>query len=135
MSVLIVGEAPNASGQVFYRSSGSYFRGRVPPLAATNLFHEWPGADGKGSAFPIQEARERVRKLERRNPKRVAFVLLGKRLGRAFGLDGKYRPGYLQWQEVRGRMVCVFPHPSGINQWWNDPANVAAAEAFWKEIA
>lgn len=26
--------------------------------------------------------------------------------------------------------LYVLPHPSGVNRWWNDPANLEAARAF-----
>lgn len=29
--------------------------------------------------------------------------------------------------------VAVFPHPSGVNRWWNEPENVASAAAFIRE--
>jgi uracil-DNA glycosylase len=127
--LMLVGEAPNAQGQVFWQAT--YFRGRVPRLPGTNLLKRFPGAQSKGAAFPLAEAREAVRRLERRTPKRVSMVLLGKRVGAAFGAKG----GYFEWTTVRGRRVMVFPHPSGINQWWNDPENRALAAEVSQELA
>lgn len=30
-------------------------------------------------------------------------------------------------------LVARAPHPSGRNRWWNDPANVERARAFWRD--
>ena len=48
------------------------------------------------------------------------IVLLGKNVARCFGLrDLPFLP------EIRiyGRRFLIFPHPSGINRWWNERRN------------
>lgn len=134
MSVLIVGEAPNRSGKGM-RANTTRTGQRIAELGGvdlprTNLLRAYPGDDGKGAAFPVDAARESVRRLERRTPKRVAFLILGKRAARAFGV----KSDFLEWTSVRGREVAVFPHPSGINMWWNDARNRAAAAEFFTEM-
>lgn len=35
----------------------------------------------------------------------------------------------------RGRAWwCVFPHPSGVNRWWNDPDNTRRAERYLRRL-
>jgi len=127
----LVGEAPNASGQVFWEAT--YFRGRIPRLPGKNLLSEFPGRQSKGCAFPIGPAREAARRYKRGTPKSVPLVLLGRRVSRAFGLSGT--APILEWIEHEGRAVMVFPHPSGINQWWNDPSNRKRADRVSLQLA
>ena len=51
-------------------------------------------------------------------------IYLGKRVSAAFRFD----EDFFVWR--RSQVVC--PHPSGLNRWWNEPANVQSAAAFWK---
>lgn len=55
-------------------------------------------------------------------------VFLGKAVAAAFGV----RANSLRWVEHRGMTVAVLPHPSGVNTWWNNPDNRAAASAFMR---
>jgi len=130
---LLVGEAPNREGRGRLANttrSGSVIAslgGRHLPR--TNLLREWPGPSGKGSAFPLMPAREAADRLLRRTLKSRPLVLLGTRVAGAFRLR---RQDYelLEWLELRGRRVAVFPHPSGVNHWWNEPDNREAARIF-----
>lgn len=57
------------------------------------------------------------------------LVLLGRQVQDAFGIDRHNVPvGSIELNE--GLMASWIPHPSGLNRWWNDPANreLAAAE-------
>lgn len=130
--MLLIGEAPSRTGD-----PGAPLSGRIGQrladlsgltldeyLRATkrlNLFQQWHGAAGKGSAFPLDEAREAafaVRLKHFRMGQRV--LLLGKRVASAFGMR---QPDYLKWYEVGGVQVAVIPHPSGINRWYNSESN------------
>lgn len=133
--VLLVGEAPNASGRgrmanttASGRHIASLGGGAIP---RTNVIQRFPGRSGKGAAFPAAEAREGLARLWRRTPRRVAFVYMGKRVAAADGWRGQY----LQWGTHRGRLVCTLPHPSGVNRWWNDPANAELARSFIHDLA
>lgn len=84
----------------------------------TNLMRTWPGAQGKGSAWPKDEARRAAR----RHPLRGVCVLLGLRVAAAYDLDDL---GYATWLRGRRYAACVVPHPSGINRLYN--------EAEWRE--
>lgn len=135
MELLLVGEAPNASGEG-RRPNTTFTGGRIAKMGGhdlprTNLLREWPGPQGRGSAFPMSLARPAAKRLWRRKPKRVAFVFVGKRVSQAFGWKGEF----FEWGDLDGRQVVSMPHPSGINQWWNDPANHEAASAFIAALA
>lgn len=98
-----------------------------------NLLGRFPGKSGKGDRFPIEVARRRAIDLLMSGTlfdRRV--VLLGGNVAKAFGVD---YPRPFEWQSRRALVYAVAPHPSGINLWWNDPANRAAARVFWRELA
>lgn len=96
-----------------------------------NLLAEFPGKNGKGDAFPIDEARRRAAWISRSlGGRRV--VLLGGGVARAFGLS---RPRLLEWTRIQDFEAAVVPHPSGINRWWNDPENEAKAAEFLTRTA
>lgn len=67
-------------------------------------------------------------------------LLMGRRVATAFGF-GSAR--LLEWQDgmwvgselwVASQFV-VFPHPSGLNRWWNEPDNVERARRFLRDVA
>jgi uracil-DNA glycosylase len=58
-------------------------------------------------------------------------VLLGNRVTRAFGLT--HLPLFRVTQ-TGGPPVATMPHPSGLNRYWNEPAHVAEAERFLREM-
>jgi hypothetical protein len=62
---------------------------------------------------------------------RGRVLLLGRGVATAFG---QARRPILQWFDLRGARAAVFPHPSGISHWWNDPRNVARARRFLRAL-
>jgi hypothetical protein len=93
-----------------------------------NLLGRWPGPSAsKGDAFPIARAREAARRF----PLRGRVLLAGRGVARAFGVDAPF----LEWVELGRARVAVFPHPSGVSHWWNDPANARRAAEFLAEAA
>jgi uracil-DNA glycosylase len=135
MKPAIVGEAPSMrtsrpfagrSGERLAELSGlASLEALRDRFRLVNLLGHWPGPDasGKGSAFPMQEARSAAATL--RLPS--GSLLCGRRVAAAFGLAAA---PYFAWCDVDGRRVAVIPHPSGVSRWWNDPENVARARAF-----
>lgn len=98
-----------------------------------NILHHYPGPNnGKGDAFPIIEARERAAEFAPKLKGRDV-VFLGNAVARTFNLGDL---DLLRWcsLEYRGTGIkfhgVVFPHPSGINRWWNDDRNLLRARVF-----
>jgi len=97
-----------------------------------NLLDEWPGyGPGGGSAFPKNAARHRARyELVHHRPLTMTtnrrFIYLGKRVAEAFHFDEQW----LTWRNDQA--IC--PHPSGLNRWWNEPANLERAREFWRAL-
>lgn len=112
-----------------------------------NLLECYPGIQEHGSRFPREEGRLAalflVEGLVHPDPSpgwrrrfasttssrqapasKPSFLLLaGKRVAGAFGIR---RVDYLDeahYVGVTGLPAVVVPHPSGVNRWWNDPAN------------
>ena len=134
---LIVGEAPSMrtsrpfagrSGERLAELAGTSLESIRDRFRLVNLLGHWPGPDasGKGSAFPMEQARPAAATL--RLP--GGSLLCGRRVAAAFGLANA---PYFAWRDVDGRRVAVIPHPSGVSRWWNDPANVDAARSFLRE--
>lgn len=167
--ILLIGEAPNRRGQrgnldvvLACRSAG------IEPVAGTmrrldeefpllydfamatrhvNLLHEWPGKAGRGSAFPLDDARQAADRLMdglhrgllrqgNRDVERVDFqaiLVAGRRAAGAMGLvadlfervgdfDPSLPPTY------------VVPHPSKVNGFWNKRENRNRTRAFLEWI-
>lgn len=128
--ILIVGQAPS---RVKGRSSG-----RLAKLAGLtraefedrtvwkNLINSVQGKQGKGDAFPMAEAKKAAIKILDGIPAESAILLLGGNVARAFGFKPKYFNSIGPFK--------IFPHPSGINRWYNDPRNVRKAQKFLRKI-
>jgi hypothetical protein len=127
----IVGEAPSMrTSRPFAGASGI----RLAQLAGVsldelraryrlvNVLRHWPGPNpcGKGSAFPLSDARPRAGAI--RLP--PGSLLCGRRVARAFGRAGL---AFFEWDDCG---VAVIPHPSGISRWWNEPSHVDEARRF-----
>lgn len=93
-----------------------------------NVLDKFPGRQlsGKGDLFPIWEAQSEASKMSFEGYPRV--VLLGRRVGSAFGLSGDW----FCWTTFKGTSVAVAPHPSKVSHWWNSKENVEAARQFWR---
>ena len=83
---------------------------------ARNVLDRWPGKNGKGDAFPMDEARRAVLRMRIRGR---PVVLVGKTTAAAFDV----RREFFEWFALRGKRAVVIPHPSGVNLWYNDGAN------------
>ena len=77
------------------------------------------GNSGKGDAF--DHAKGRVNAADVLLDWRVErIVLLGKNVARCFGFRDL---PFLAEISIYGRRFLIFPHPSGINRWWNERQN------------
>ena len=97
---------------------------RVHPLrlysrcGRANLNARWNGKNGKGDAFNAEEGKAAAERLL--SNKDGNFVLLGRAVARCFGLGDA---DFCSVAKVGPRQFLILPHPSGINAWWNNPAN------------
>ncbi len=141
--LILIGEAPSRRGDPEKPLSAPRTRARLvevfgePAYEAAekvNLLPAWPGeAAGKGSAFPLAEARAAAEILlgawrSRPSSQNAAPVLLGRRVAAAFGC--RTIPPLL-WAGFAGDVAfAMLPHPSGVDRWWNSIENRAAAREF-----
>lgn len=102
-----------------------------------NLIDEFPGKAAKGDAFPLDLARRgAVDFLITGVFHTTRVVLLGDNVAKAFG----FRPGHFPLLKflpcgATRHGIAFCPHPSGVNRWWNEPANELAARCFWRRLA
>lgn len=160
MRALILGEAPSRTGDRYWRFPlsgavgqrlctwaglepdpdgtryGRYYWPLREAFDLENLIERYPGAKGRGAAFPPAVARGIVTAgvRERRWEGRTV-VLLGRRLMDAFGLAGhpfhKWTRAAVGGHSTRGADVVGIPHPSGLTRAYNDPeAREAASETL-----
>lgn len=131
--VMLIGEAPGPTpGEPFAGRCGFFlFRlmGVHPRKVfdCQNVLEAYPGPSGKGSGFPLAQARQNAstRLLE------GVALLCGKRVAAAFGVQ----PVYFLEQRIGTARVYVIPHPSGVNRWYNVPANRRRAARFLRRFA
>jgi hypothetical protein len=129
---MVLGEAPSrTSAAPFEGSRLGLYLGADPAgrFELANLLDAWPGPAGKGSAFPLAEARAAADLLDL-GGRRV--ILCGWRVAAALDFRA---PAYLRWRDHRGARMAVLPHPSGVNRWWNDPGNRRRARRFLRRWA
>jgi hypothetical protein len=92
-------------------------------LRRRNVLARWPGAAaGGGARFPLTEARRAASAMHLRG----TVLLLGHRVAAAFGI----RAPYFAWSVRGAAQIAVFPHPSGVNRYWNSAAAARRAAAF-----
>lgn len=96
--------------------------------AVRNILTTWPGKSGKGDAFPLRAAVVAARRFQIRAGDRVLF--LGRSAAAAFG----FAAPFLFWRPFRVAEAAIFPHPSGINHWWNDTRNRRRAARFLRKF-
>jgi len=140
---LIVGQAPGRRSNPNEPLSGKSGR-RLAALCGldlpafldrfdrVNLVYGWPDERAKGDAFlGCVEARHAAAELAPRLARRRA-ILLGHRVAAAFHASDL---PYFKWTRLGDAMIAVAPHPSGVNLFWNDPANVRTARRFWRSVS
>lgn len=148
--VMIVGQAPGARNGARRAFEGPCAR-RLAELVGvtkgelrrrarlTNLLGNWPGnagwrRGGKGDHFPLDEARAAAA----RKPLAAGWNLLaGHGVGEAYGIRNSryFHVHHLGWSEAGEEIrAVVVPHPSGVNRWWNDEANVRVARRFFRRV-
>ena len=86
-----------------------------------NLNPRWTGKAGKGDRFDAVAGRRRAARIALMPF--THLVLLGKAVAGCFGFEAEF----LETIERGGKRYLIFPHPSGINRWWNERDNVGRA--------
>jgi hypothetical protein len=138
VKTILIGQAPSRGGDprrplssgptatALARLAGLPAHEFLRAFERRNLLDAWPGKSGKGDAFPLRAARDAAMIiLPELRGRRVVF--LGRNVARAFYFDGEF----LKWKRCFGNgIAAVFPHPSGINLWWNKSRNERAAVRF-----
>lgn len=99
-----------------------------------NLLDYYSGKDGaKGDKFDWREgiwrARELAHEVERGRNRVV--LLMGHGVKKSFGF-GNYQ--YLERIELGAATYIIFPHPSGVNMWYNSPAHCDQARLVLREV-
>lgn len=98
-----------------------------------NLVDRFPGKSGKGDAFPMDEARWKANLLAWHGDLDGRLIVCwGRSVARALQVNYAVEFCYLNYSPG-GRPYHLMPHPSGINQWWNDSSNrrLAADTLNW----
>jgi uracil-DNA glycosylase len=138
---IIIGQAPargnegkppfaGRSGARLAQLSGVGSSGDILPqhFELYNLIEYYPGKKGKGDEFDLAEGMAAAKLLKTELFKRYSrtpILLMGRKVRRCMGVNGNW--DYLSWFDFGPHIACVFPHPSGVNRWWNDPKNTEAA--------
>lgn len=140
INVIFVGQGPSSGGDPYrplegaaanrigflLNSPADYF---IKCYARINLNSEWIGKDGgKGDVFDLAEGKVTAKVLLRGSWTR--YVLLGKKVAECFDVKGEF----LQTVDHGEKHFFLLPHPSGINRWYNDVENVAAAAPKLQEF-
>jgi hypothetical protein len=107
-----------------------------------NLLPEYPGhqLNGKGDHWPKELAERRADEALQDWKQGDAIVFAGRNVLSAFGL-----PSNWSWFEWHGIAIGVhgptdivagalFPHPSRVSRYWNDPVNCRRAEQFMRGL-
>lgn len=136
MRPLLIGQSPSANGSPHaFKGDGSSARRLREMLGADvlkrfdaiNLLSRYPG-----TVFPVALARASADDMLHGMRSRPFALLAGRLVAESFGVGGVE---YFSWSMVRGVVRCaVIPHPSGLNRWWNDAANVDRARAFFGAV-
>jgi uracil-DNA glycosylase len=144
---IIVGEAPSrlSDPEIAFSGRSGTFLERAAGLKpgrlrgwfeCVNLLRVWPGpCDGRrGSRFRGgRVARSRAAEIRDRAAASGRPVLVaGRRAAAVFDIPQPVE--YLTWYRVGDVPVAVIPHPSGVNKWWNEPANRARFAAFMAAV-
>ena len=125
----LVGQAPSRrghprkplagpNGQKIARLAGMSYDELIA-CRRKHLNTHYSGKPGKGDAFDRTTGNVKAAdvlldwRVER-------IVLLGKNVARCFGLRDS---PFLAEIRIYGRRFLIFPHPSGVNRWWNERRN------------
>lgn len=138
--LVIVGEAPSnaqarrcplegKSGNRLAALAGMSFQELSRLTIIINATNGYARRRGKGRTINARAAKKFFAN-ELLDMRPSIVLVLGKRLAHAAGL----RKEYFIEQCLVGAKAYVFPHPSGVNRWFNDPANEFRACKFLRKL-
>ena len=152
--LVLVGQAPSKtsggvplagrSGRFLAELCGLDFETYLDTFERMNLLDDWPGpAVPKGDQFPVKEGRARAREIAP-SLDGAHVLLLGRKVAACFHAR---RIPYMSWFTQQGVLqrggdrlgeyafeTAVFPHPSGVNHWWNRTENRERARDFLRDL-
>ncbi len=143
MKPLLIGEAPSKN-----EATPRPLEGRVGKRLASccnmtlgefldhfdrvNLLSVRQDTKEKGFEFDLRAAKISAEVLRQSFKEGQIVLFLGGRVAEAFGVHGPYFEHRVVNQI--GTEAYIFPHPSGISRWWNDPANKQQAAEFMQDV-
>lgn len=151
MKPLIVGQAPARSGDgtAFSGPSGRRLCQLLEVHSLAQL-RQWFDLDnlildklsrrptGRGDTFHMKQAERRAQEIIAGSPASQTIVACGRQVWTAFGCDlsAEWFSRCLK-PNPHGELIelRLFPHPSGISHFWNDPINVQRARDALKAMA
>lgn len=159
--VVMVGQAPSAKGshdprhaltgapmRRLFKCSGLNLMLYLRTFERHNLVGTWEGYRttgdaSSGSRFDPRDAAVGAKRIADRLAGGRRLLCWGKDVMAAFVGPARACMTPLTWytEEVVGfdnsydTQVAIIPHPSGLNRWWNDPANREAAGKFLRGLA
>lgn len=142
MKPLIIGQAPSMehgedealsgrSGARLASFCGMTLEQFMAMFDRENLVRTFPGKAGKGDRFPSRNEAAGLTERFRTVVVGRRVVVLGFSVAAAFGLTMPALTFAPHW----GAQFAFCPHPSGVNRWWNEPANLERATTFWRDLA
>lgn len=153
MKPLIIGEAPSKNEDVPQPIAGRVGRRLAECAGLTmeeflahfdrvNLLKDRQDTDDHGFTFDHARASLEAYKLREKFTRDQIVLLLGWRVARAFSVPKRWhgRNGlavsleYFVQYNIGDTEARIVPHPSGVNRWWNDPANYKQACEFMQNI-
>lgn len=146
--IILIGQAPGPTGPPPGRPlvggrSGTFMQSLtgcqtlkdyIKHFETMNVLDWYPGRapGGKGDRFPMTEARVAARdKLPQLLGRKVVFC--GSGVAEAFDAVEPIAPftWMMRLHAAASFQWAMVPHPSPVNRFWNDPANVARAKQFF----
>ena len=124
---IIVAESPNPHGEWTWERASARRMEQLIGRRVTwyNLFEVEP------ERWSAMRARAAASGLLAELTHDHTVLMLGRRVCAAFGHQ---KLPWLHGSLSKHALLVAVPHPSGLNRWWNDPANVELAETTLRGI-
>ena len=134
---ILIGEAPSKRGDSTKPLDYKCFE-RLGAVKM-NLFYTREPIENNGGRWPSKEADRKAGEIARDLFLKIGVyssscpvLFVGKRVAKAFDFEEDYFVWRTHWGG--GFRCAIFPHPSGLNRWWNDTRNRRRAAEFLEGI-